>query len=565
MGNEADERDALVAEGSPPTVARAETQQAGSAAAPPALLARLSLLAACALLTCLLWAAQFNPYLNPMDDAARYMVLGASVARTGDLRLLNSESHPRDALYPPGYPALVAACIRAAHDDPIAAVPIVKCVELLMLLACLPLLELLLARAGLPFGYRAAGLLITATCPALVSYANEVMSEIPMLLLCLASIALVERDTRDPDAKPGGAARLLSLACACAAFLVRSAAIPLLAVLTIWFWRRFGRFWGIVALIACGAVVGGWQIRTTLLIRHAPPGVHYATYADQFTLRDPMQPNAGRIRLNPAGLCERARVGIRAYVGFISRSVFHKMATGEPGYAVFLTLAIALTLLAAIGLARGWPSGLRPSVAFWALFWLGAAMWPWRNARFLVPLVPLTILFAVVGLRAVADLLRPRVGPLPLRYAALAGALLLAAYFAYAHRYVYGEARPPVDFGYSYGRMPDEGGFYAACAFLEGHAEPGAVVAGRLPYLIYLFTGHPAVAVEPTLNARAQEIANMRQHHVRYLIQDAWVPVDPSTDAYRYLKAYLTAYRNRWTPVWTDPRSGVRVWRRAAP
>jgi hypothetical protein len=527
-----------------------------------ALLPRLSLITFCALLTCLLWAAQVNPYPNPFNDAARYLVLGTSVARTGDLRLLNAAHHPRDTLYPPGYPAIVAACIRMANGDPIRAVPYVKVVELLMLLACLPLLDLLLARAGLPFGYRAAGLLMTAACPALVAYANEVMSEIPMLFLGLASVALVERDVRAPDSRPGTAVRLISLAFACAAFLVRTAAAPLLAVQTLWFWRRFGRLWGLAALLASCAVAGGWQMRTARIIRHAPPGIHYSTYMEQFLLRDPSEPGAGRIAPNLSGLWERAKTGIPTYIGMISRSVFHKMARDEPGYAVFMTLAVALTLLTAIGLARGWQTGLRPSVAYWALFWLAAAMWPWRNARFLVPIVPLTLLFTVVGLRAVADRLRPHIGAPALRSPALAGALLLAAYCAYAHRYVYGEARPPVDFGYAYGRMPDEGGFYAACAWVRQRAEPGVTVAGRPPYLVYLFTGHPAVAIEPTLNARAQEIANMRRNHVRYLLQDAWVPANPSTDAYRYLSAYLTVYQDQWKPVFTDPRSGVRIWRR---
>src|SRR5690242_19397865 len=66
------------------------------------------LLGLCALLILGSWALQATPYLNPANDAGRYMVLGESLAQTGDLRLLNQESRPLDTLYPPGFPAIIA-------------------------------------------------------------------------------------------------------------------------------------------------------------------------------------------------------------------------------------------------------------------------------------------------------------------------------------------------------------------------------------------------------------------------------------------------------------------------
>ena len=41
-------------------------------------------------------------------------------------------------------------------------------------------------------------------------------------------------------------------------------------------------------------VVGGWLRRNSHIIK-AHPEIHYATYVDQFTLRDPMKADAGRI------------------------------------------------------------------------------------------------------------------------------------------------------------------------------------------------------------------------------------------------------------------------------
>ena len=62
------------------------------------------ILATCALLVIGFWLAQVNPYLNPADDSGRYMVLGESLAKTGDLRLINDVRQLRDTLYVPGLP-----------------------------------------------------------------------------------------------------------------------------------------------------------------------------------------------------------------------------------------------------------------------------------------------------------------------------------------------------------------------------------------------------------------------------------------------------------------------------
>ena len=46
------------------------------------------------------------------------MVLGESLARTGDLRLINDARHLRDTLYVPGFPAIIAFWILVTGRDP---------------------------------------------------------------------------------------------------------------------------------------------------------------------------------------------------------------------------------------------------------------------------------------------------------------------------------------------------------------------------------------------------------------------------------------------------------------
>src|SRR5262249_53249132 len=138
---------------------------------------RLILYSVCAALMVMLWAAQVNPYLNAADDSGRYMVLGESLAKTGDLRLINDMRHLRDTLYVPGFPAIIAFWILVTGRDPGGVVLLVKLTQLLLLLGTLPLLYSLLERADLSFPTIAAALLTASVCPALIAYANEVMSE----------------------------------------------------------------------------------------------------------------------------------------------------------------------------------------------------------------------------------------------------------------------------------------------------------------------------------------------------------------------------------------------------
>lgn len=522
---------------------------------------RLILLFVCAAIVAVLWALQVTPYLNPANDAGRYMVLGESLAQTGELRLINDIQRPPDTLYPPAFPALIACWLKATGRDPGGVVLPVKLTQAALLVAMFPLLYGLLEKAGLRFRYRAATLLAAAISPALIGYANEVMSEIPFLLLCLASVVLVERDTQragEDDAPLPAWKRSVSLACAALAFLVRTAALPLFLVQCVWFWRRFGWKWGVAALAVMLLCVGGWQIRNRRIIRNAPPGVHYQTYQDQFYLRDPMTPNAGRIRLRSLDLVERAVSGAATYTGMISRAYLNSMSVGTPWLVVFYVVAIPFTLLVFIGFALGWQRGLRLSGAFTALFWCFTILWPWRSARFLVPLLPFLLLYGFLGVEWVGKRLEKAGGARLTKALGSAGAFLLFTYCAHVQFTAIRTEHKVTAQGYTLGRNKEEGGFYAACDWLKQNGEPGAVVMGRPAYLLHLYTLHPTTQLEPTEKPRGLE-AYLVPRRVQYIVEDVW----SWAHSVRYLAPYFGVYGDKWKVVWTDPLgSDAKVWQR---
>lgn len=521
---------------------------------------RLILVVVCAALMIGLWAAQVNPYLNAADDSGRYMVLGESLARTGDLRLINDVRHLRDTLYVPGFPAIIAFWLLVTGRDPGGVVLLVKFTQLLLLLGTLPLLYTLLERARLAFPYMAAALLTVSVCPALIAYANEVMSEIPLLFLLLASVVLVERDLRkepSEDTVPVWK-RILSLLCAVASFYVRAAGIVLLLTLAGWFWKRFGWKWGMTVLLVTMICVGGWTRRNQAIIAHDPPDTH-DTYVKQFTLRDPDKPDAGRIQLNVIGLLSRVKRGFPVYIGMIPRAPLYTMAPpGTLWLALFYIVAVPMTLLILGGFVVAWRRGMLLCCVFAALFWLFTAMWPWHSARFLVPLIPFLFLFLFLGVEAVSGWLEKRTGRKIVAAAQGIGSALLLLYFARVFIVITPHEHAPTLSGYALGRTRDEAGFYAACAWLKGQ-EPETVVMGRPAYLLHLYSGHPTTQIEPSANPRVQEKAYMTKNHVRYLLKDTWYW--SKTD--RYIRPYLMEYGDLWTLAWEDPNgSGVQVWRR---
>jgi hypothetical protein len=525
---------------------------------------RLTLLAVCAALLFGLWAIQVHPYLNPADDSGRYMVLGESLAKTGDLRLLNEARHPRDTLYPPGFPAMIALWIRVTGRDPGGVVLLVKATQIVLMIGMLPLLTLLLKRARLSRPALIAALLTAALCPATAAYANEVMSETPFLLLLLAAIVLLERRARLPkegkkERPPARWKRLLALLCAAAAFLTRTAGIALLLTLIGWFWRRYGWRWGLLALLTTLVVVGGWQWRNQQIVR-SHPEIHYSTYLDQFSLRDPDDPHGGRIQLNAIGLLGRARRGLPIYIGMIPRTILYTMAPPHTLWlGLFYAAAIPLTLLTLLGFMEGWRRGLYLSGVFSALFWLFAAMWPWHSARFLFPLAPFILMYLYLGIEVFANGLQRRAGLRLTRVVLAALGALLLAHFARVDYVVIPPERRPALPGYALGRNRPEGGFYAACAWLQQNAPPDTLVMGRPAYLLHLYSGHPTTQIEPTDSPRVQEKAYIVPRHVRYLVEDAW----PWSHTGRYLSPYLRDYAAKWRLAWQDPLgSNVRVWER---
>jgi hypothetical protein len=350
-----------------------------------------------------------------------------------------------------------------------------------------------------------------------------------------------------------------SLVCACLAYYVRAAGAILLLSLVVWFCYRRQWGWGAVGLAMALLVVGSWQIRTSRIIASDPPNTPHDTYMKQFSLKNPDDPNGGRIQMNARGIASRIKRCFPPNIGNIPRAVLFSM--GQPNTVwqrVFFVIAAPFAILALSGWILAWRKQLYLICGFSAVFWVFIALWPWLNPRFLVPLIPYIILYVFISAEALFDTLAAKLPAQAVRTVFGVSLALLFVYYGRVYAIVIPREHRGALPGYSLGRTRDEAGFYAAASWLRGR-EPDSVVMARPTYLMHLYSGHPTTQIEPSMNAKAQELAYMVPNHVRYLVADKWSW--SHTD--RYIGNYLSVYGSSWTLVWTDPLgSGVTIYRR---
>ncbi len=446
----------------------------------------------------------YDPTLFTGGDNAGYMILGDAL-RSGrgylDLHLPETPLHTK---YPPGYPAALAV---------IGLVGGLQASKLFSL-ACTAAAVWLLYRTGRNlFSERVAlcASFLFAVNPVLLEYSHWVLSEaffVGVVLLAVAAYAGLPEGT-DEEAAPGpgatdgsGAAgggegdrplleRLralppaswpLGLGAALFAFLVRTAGLPLLlALLGFHALRREWRRLAVSAALVAG-VAGGWIVYGQLA--GASEG-----YLNELLLRNPYDPSAGTVGL--AGLVERGAVNLWTYVSAVlPGALTGQRLQGDAGGPLTTLLGVAVSGLALSGwLARG-----RERIGVAELFtflYVGLiAVWPevWTDRRFLLPVLPLLLLYATGAVDRVAR--RLEVPGRSWLAAAAAALLALPALHSAGTRApervrclrAYAEGSPCMAAPWS--------SFLDAARWSRDNLPSGSTVVNRKPRIFYWISGH---------------------------------------------------------------------------
>ena len=341
----------------------------------------------------LAWTSRDMPQFGRLNDDSTYFVTAKSLAFGGGHRIESLPGQPHQTKYPPLYPLLLSLVWRANPSFP-------ENLALAALLAWLmmPLYMLLVWRLFREHGFeRWQALPMTALLmlsPITVSYSLLLMSELPFTILLLLIVMLAERagTVSSRQAVPLSAAVGLV---AGAAYLMRSAALPLLLTAPLVFAVRRQFLRGATFAAAMLPAVVGWQIWTNT---HALAGTDlvtlYHTKYLGFHLANVSWDSLGVFVID----------NLNAMMAAIGK--FFLFHDESPMWYVTVTRVLAVASVAgAVRLARRTGKLHYPAYALA----YGAILLQWHYPaipRFLIPVAPLLVAGLVTELRSLTERIR---------------------------------------------------------------------------------------------------------------------------------------------------------------
>ena len=436
--------------------------------------ARAWLAAACGLHVAL-GLLLYEPTLFPGGDNAGYMILGKALRSFSGYRDLYLPGAPLHAKYPPFYPLVLAVL------GWVGGLQLFKLASLALTTAAVALTGLLGRRwLGARLGVAAA--LVVAVNPVLLEYGHYVLSEAPFVALVLVSLWALEEGSPWPA--------WVGLAAAAAAFLTRTAGLPLLAAAVLA--PAAARRWRQAAVAAAVALAaaGGWAAWQHV----AAP--EQAGYLRQLVLVNPYAPDRGTV--GAAGLLVR---GARNAWSYVSEVLPGSLTGGPAGSAVpgagsgLLTAAgLAVAALALVGWIRRAVERIGVAEIFAVAYAALVALWPsvWTDRRFLLPLLPLVLLYVLAGGRTLAEAAAGRVAGAGAGFRAWLGAATTAVAIGTAGLAYVGSTAPgrvECVAAYRSGtpcEPPALASFFEAARWAREGTQEDAIIANRKPRLFYL-------------------------------------------------------------------------------
>lgn len=318
------------------------------------------------------------PGIATRQDDAMYLLLAESLADFGYHEIFRTDA-PVHRQYPPAYPAALALWRAVVGDgyDRTAALTVIASVAALGI-TFLAVTRLFGALIGL------CALALLALNPYVIQFGGSVATEAPLALCIAATLALLAF----PAQTTGGGRALLAGVMTQLAFLVRVAALPLTAAVSL-HWLLERRWKRAVVLITGTAVLSGaWFMFA-------------AGGSEQFVGRSYVADitSPGAWQSGPAALFGRLVRRIPLYLGRHVPWVLPLPAVpGTPIDNLIFAGSASLALVAGtVVLLRRW----RPAGLFLVLYGAMLVVWPFSHERFLIPILLVIIPALLVGAGAI--------------------------------------------------------------------------------------------------------------------------------------------------------------------
>jgi hypothetical protein len=195
------------------------------------------------------------PHFGQFHDDSVYWVCAKSLAEGTGYRIMSLPEQPYQTKYPPLYPLLLAGIWKLNPEFP-QNLRLATLVSWLAFPVFLMLCWFVLRDLGLERTHRLVVLMLLALSPHVVLYSLSLMSEIPFACLLLACILLARR--AEEGSRPWWTAAAAG-ALGGLAYLTRNAALPLLAMVPLYYLMRPSRRLAAVFAGAMLPAVVGWN------------------------------------------------------------------------------------------------------------------------------------------------------------------------------------------------------------------------------------------------------------------------------------------------------------------
>ncbi|HKW97331.1 MAG TPA: hypothetical protein VJN43_06325 [Bryobacteraceae bacterium] len=221
----------------------------------------------------LAWVARDMPHFGHLHDDSIYWVTAKSLAESKGYRILSLPAEPYQTKYPPLWPLALSALWRIDPRFP-ENLRLAMPVAWLMLPVFLALAWRWFRDVGFEIGPSAILCAVVGTSPWIVFLSTTLMSELIFSVLLLAAVIAIER------AAAKNSMAFIAGLLAAAAYLTKTAALPLIAIGPLWLMLRRRRRPAAMFFCAMLPAVVAWTVWTRHHMTHAVDlvSLYYTNY-----------------------------------------------------------------------------------------------------------------------------------------------------------------------------------------------------------------------------------------------------------------------------------------------
>ena len=453
------------------------------------------------------WSTDFAQYVAHAKNLAE----GRPYADTGYIQ--NPDAFLAPQAYPVGFPLMLAPFYAVFGLD-LLPIKVGLCVLIVASMA----VAMVLFRGRLALPYRVALVAFFGLSPYVVQLADQVISDVPFMLLTLLSLLALGRTYEAaPLSGRQGRWAALGLVAMGGAVVTRALGLALpLAVIGYGFLRLRRLPKGALALTAAMAAlcVGLYVGQNVTIAAAAEAGQETTEEGEASSGKGENYEELFRQNVS-SRLDELARTVATSAYGYAKQAQIYWRGEGGPTSGFVTALHLLLLTLAGVGYVLQ----LRGSFTLTEVFVLvyGAALLPWGFVvpRYVLPVVPLLLFYALTALQHLDARLQRRTGA---RGPVLLSALTLAMLATYGAGY----AR--LDFERT-SRGPLSPDAHATYEHVRQHTDPDDVVIFRRPRVLALYTGRSSAIYHQA--GDAELFAYFRRLDAGYVLEGGNQPGSP--------------------------------------